>query len=86
MALLHRYLCDVLEDIRSAFKVIRIDLIPGLVEEAQIMGNKMEAKLGCYSDLGYNINAGEQLMKQLDGIKKAVESLEKETERIRNES
>lgn len=48
---LHRTLCDVLEEMRSCWKTRNFAPMAGLIEEAQVMGNKMEASLSDIKDL-----------------------------------
>lgn len=43
---LNRTLCDVLEDMRRCYKTRNFSPILALIEEAQIMGNSMEAAIG----------------------------------------
>jgi len=78
MANLNRYLCDVLEDMRTALKVLRVDMLPGLIEEAQVMGNRMESKLSDYSDLGYNLDESRKLSKGIESLSEELEALEKD--------
>ena len=40
-----RYLCDVLEEMRTCLKTLRFDVFPGLIEEVQTLGNRMESAL-----------------------------------------
>jgi len=47
----NRTWCDVLEEIRKCFKTHNYSLIPGLVEELQTFGNRMEASLHDNRDL-----------------------------------
>ena len=42
---LNRYLCDVIEEARTCVKTLNFAILPSLLEEIQIMGNRMEAKL-----------------------------------------
>ena len=80
---LSRYLCDVLDDMRSALKVLRIDLLAGLIEEAQIMGNKMESKLNDYSDMKYNLEKGKELQRGIDAVAEDLDALEKRMEKLK---
>ena len=47
----NRYICDVLEEMRKAYKTRNFSYLPGLIEEAQTMANRMEASLGEKRDL-----------------------------------
>jgi hypothetical protein len=46
----HRYVCDVLEEMRSCHKTRNFSPILGLVEEVQTMVNRLEAALNEKSD------------------------------------
>lgn len=48
---LNRTLCDVLEEMRKCCITSNYSYLPGLIEEAQSMGNRMEAGLGEKRDL-----------------------------------
>lgn len=74
--MIHRYMCDVLDEMRTAVKVGRIDMLIGLIEEMQIMGNRMEAKLQEYADLGYRL---EEYKKIKNDIKAAKAELKEVT-------
>ena len=82
---LSRYLCDVLADMRSALKVLRIDLVAGLIEEAQIMGNKMESKLNDYSDMRYNLEKGKELQRGIDAVAEDLDNLDKWLRKIKHD-
>jgi hypothetical protein len=43
---LNRTLCDVLEDMRRCYKIRNFSPMLALIEEAQMMGNSMEAAIG----------------------------------------
>lgn len=40
-----RYICDVLDEMRQCYKTMNFGCMRGLIEEAQIMANRMEASL-----------------------------------------
>lgn len=50
---LNRYVCDVLEEMRVQLKlrILNKDVMLSLIEEAQVMVNRMEAALGDQKDL-----------------------------------
>lgn len=48
---LHRTLCDVLADMRRCDESKNYSGLAGLIEEAQVMGNRMEAALGQVKEL-----------------------------------
>lgn len=41
-----RTLCEVLEEMRKCIKTLNFSYLLGLIEEAQVLGNRMEAGLG----------------------------------------
>jgi hypothetical protein len=41
----NRFVCDVLEEMRSCHKTRNFSYLPGLIEEAQMMVDNMEASL-----------------------------------------
>ena len=47
----NRTLCSVLEDMRTCFKTMNFAPMAGLIEEAQIKGNRMESGLDDKKDL-----------------------------------
>lgn len=47
----NRHLCDVLEDMRKCVKTQNFSPLRGLIEEAQIMGSRMESALSDQKDL-----------------------------------
>jgi len=42
---MNRYLCSALEEMRECVKTLNFSYLLGLIEEAQSMANRMEAKL-----------------------------------------
>lgn len=51
--MVNRTLCGVLEEMRKAYETRNFSYLPGLIEEAQRMGNRMEAALSDKHDLRY---------------------------------
>lgn len=74
----HRFICEVLDEMRTAIKIHRPDLVIGLIEEAQTLVNRMEAKLGDYSDLGYNLRDASKLRKDLRELRDAADIIEEQ--------
>jgi len=72
----HRYVCSVLDEMRTAVKVGRVDLVIGLIEEAQTLVNRMEAKLGEYSDMGFELDSARKLRKTLRELKDQADMIE----------
>ena len=56
-----RYICDVLEDMRTCNKTNNYGILPALVEEAQNLANNMETQLYEYGDIGYTLEEVQEL-------------------------
>ena len=67
---LNRYICDVLEEMRTSTKTLNFALIPSLIEEVQTMANRMEMALSDMKDL-------EQLKMDIVEKKEELKKLEK---------
>lgn len=72
----HRYVCDVLTEMRTAVRVGRIDMLKGLIEEVQSMANRMEAQLYTYRDMRYNLEDANSLEKTIADLKARAEIIE----------
>ena len=47
----NRTLCDIFDEIRTCTKTHNYSYLPGLLEEAQVLANRMEAGLGDIKDI-----------------------------------
>ena len=65
----NRYLCSVLDEMRECTKTLNFSYLSGLIEEAQTLGNRMEAKL-------YDIRDYESLLDDIKELKKEKKKLE----------
>ncbi len=72
----HRTVCGVLEDMRSCYTSYNFAPIKGLIEELQVLGNRMEAALGEKKDLP-------RISEELSDLKKERKALLKEVEALR---
>lgn len=70
---LNRTLCDVLEDMRKCAETTNFGPLRALIEEAQIMGNRMEAGLHGVKDLN-------RLQEEISKLKKIKKEMLKELE------
>lgn len=77
----NRYLCDIFTDMRTSVEKLRIDMIPGLIEEAQIYGNRMEAKLDDQYDMKQLLNEKSVLNHEVQKLRREKEALEQENTR-----
>ena len=68
-----RYLCDVLQDMRECIKTLNFSYLRGLIEEAQTLGGRMEARL-------YEMKDFDRLHEEIRALKKKKKKLEKEVE------
>lgn len=63
----NRYICNIFDEMRKAYDTRNFSYLPGLIEEAQVAANRMEASL--YDKHDYN--------RLRDRIKEAKETLKK---------
>ena len=68
-------MCDVLEEMRDCTKTLNFSYLLGLIEEAQSLGNRMEAKL-------YDIKDFERLRDDIKDLKKKKKKLEEKVEKL----
>ena len=71
----NRYLCDVLSEMRKCVKTLNFSYLLGLIEEAQTLANRMEARL-------FEIKDYERLHKEIKDLEKKKKKLEKEVEEL----
>lgn len=74
--MLNRTLCDVLEEMRQLDKTRNYSYLPGLIEEAQSMGNRMEAKL-------YDVKDLERVRETAKAKREEVKKLEEQIAELR---
>ena len=68
-------MCDVFEEMRKAHETANFSYLPGLIEEAQYMGNKMEAAIEDKNDLKRYEQKISELKKEKKELKARVEKL-----------
>ena len=66
-------MCDVLEEMRECTKTLNFSYLLGLIEEAQSLGNRMEAKL-------FDIKDFERLHDDIKDLKKKKKKLKEDVE------
>ena len=74
----NRTLCDVLEEVRKCIKTQNYSYLPGLVEEIQSLGNRMEAALEDANDLEHNKEQLRELKKEIKELETKKKDLEDE--------
>ncbi len=72
----NRYLCSVLEEMRSCWKTRNFSPIRGLIEEAQSLANRMESSLS-------DINDVEEMREERSELHKEIKKLRKEAKKLR---
>jgi len=72
---LNRTLCDVLKEMRNCVKTNNFSYLAGLIEEAQSMGNKMEAALADQSSATRAREVIKEAKKELRELKSEMGSL-----------
>lgn len=84
-----RYICSVIEEIRTLHKTRNYGSLPGLIEEVQTLANRMEAALeekNDYNRLHEDVKEKRKLRRKLDKkltkLQKKVDSLEKKAEKL----
>lgn len=72
---LNRTLCDVLEEMRTCFKTYNFAPMLALIEEAQMMGNKMEAGLNDKHDVEKMESRKNELVKEIRELREKRKAL-----------
>ena len=81
----NRTFCDTLDEMRQCFKTLNLTAIPGLIEECQTFGNRMEAALADQRDYKEMNEALHELKKEYKPLKEEVEKLEEKIEKLKKE-
>ncbi len=74
---LNRYICDVLEEMRTSTKTLNFAMIPSLIEEVQTMANRMEMALEDMKDLKSMKDEIHEKKEELKILKKKIEKKKK---------
>lgn len=74
----NRYVCSVLDEIRACHKTHNYSIIPSLVEEVQVMVNRMEAAIADASDI-------KSLKEERSKLKKEVRALEDKVKELKSQ-
>ena len=73
----NRYLCDVLDEMRTCFKTRNFSYLMGLVEEAQTLGERMEAALGERKDYNHWHKKKKEEQAEFNKLRKETDKLRK---------
>jgi hypothetical protein len=76
----NRTLCNVLEEMRSCYETRNFSYIKGLIEEAQYMGNSMEAALWDQKDFKRASIEYKKIKVKIKKAEKKLKKLEKNNE------
>ena len=82
----NRYLCSVLEEMRDCCKTNNFSYLPGLIEEVQSMGSRMEASLYDKRDLSRVEAELEKARKKLEKTEKRIEEKKANIKRLKKET
>ena len=74
---LNRYICDVIEEMRTSVKTLNFAMIPSLIEEVQTMANRMEMALEDMKDLKSMKDEIHEKKEELKILKKKIEKKKK---------
>lgn len=69
MTWINRTLCEVLTEMRKCYKTHNYSYLLGLIEEAQSMGNRMEAAIHDLNDIESNRKTSAKLKKEIKTLK-----------------
>lgn len=68
--MLNRTVCDVLEEMRTCLKVLNFSMFPSLIEEVQIMAQRMEGSLWDQKEITRLREEEKALKKKIKALKK----------------
>ena len=66
----NRYICTVLDEMRNCLKTNNFSYLGGLIEEAQTLANRMEAKLEDREDVATMLEDRDKLYEELKELRK----------------
>lgn len=72
----NRYICSVFEEMREAHKSRNYSYLKGLIEEAQVLANRMEAAISTKNDVKYMEKRAKKLKKDIERLEEKKEELE----------
>ena len=74
---LNRFICTVFEEMRNCLKTYNFSVLPSLIEEAQILANRMEAKLYDVKDLNTLHDKIKQKKKEIKELQNKIATIQK---------
>lgn len=82
----NRHLCDVLDEMRKCDEVRNYSMLKGLIEEAQVMGNRMESALSDQKDLLTVQSEYDKARRAYKKLEKEYKELQKKVEELREQT
>lgn len=79
---LNRYICNVLDEIRTCHETRNYSILISLIEEAQTMVNRMESALQDSKDIQDLLEEKSKLKKEVKELTKKVEGLKTPLEKL----
>lgn len=73
----NRTICSVLDGMRDCSKTKNFSYLDGLIEEAQMLANRMEAKLYDLSDYEYKMKEYKKIKAEVDKLREERDTLSK---------
>ena len=78
--MINRTICDTLEEMRKCYETRNFSYILGLIEEAQTLANRMEAKLYDAREIKHLREMISELEEKKDSLRKQIKKLSIEAE------
>ena len=72
----NRTICDTLEAMRKCYETRNFSYLPGLIEEAQNLANRMESALWDQKEFKYRAKEHKKLKAEIKKLEKTKEALE----------
>lgn len=76
----NRFVCSVLDEMRDCIKTLRFDRMKGLIEEAQTLVNRMEARIHDMNDHEFN-----RYRENIRTLKKEIRDLKQQKYNLQND-
>lgn len=80
-----RYICSVLDEMRDCFKTHNFSYLMGLIEEAQVLANRMEAALYDNKNIEHLQGRNRELKETKRELKKEIAELRDKKEKLEEE-
>jgi len=81
----NRTICDVLKGMRKADETKNYSHLRGLIEEAQVYADRMEASLYDQKDIYEGQEKKSKMKKEIRALQKEIKALEEERDKKRND-